>query len=57
MKFTPGNVRLVQWRAIYRGAGLVLDETCLPAIAAGAEAVEEILARGEPVYGINTGFG
>jgi histidine ammonia-lyase len=28
-----------------------------PAIAAGAAAVERILAKGEPVYGINTGFG
>ena len=28
-----------------------------PRIAASAAAVERILARGEPVYGINTGFG
>ena len=27
------------------------------AVAASAAAVERILARGEPVYGINTGFG
>ena len=27
------------------------------AVAAGARAVERIVARGEPVYGINTGFG
>ena len=26
-------------------------------VKASAEAVERILARGEPVYGVNTGFG
>ena len=29
----------------------------MPAIEASARAVEAIIARGEPVYGINTGFG
>jgi hypothetical protein len=29
----------------------------MPAVAAGARAVEAIIARGEPVYGVNTGFG
>ncbi|MDR3505485.1 MAG: histidine ammonia-lyase [Acidocella sp.] len=57
MKFTPGDVTLTQWRAIYRGAALTLDDAALPAIAAGAAAVQEILARNEPAYGINTGFG
>lgn len=53
----PGNVSLAKWRAIYRGAVPVLDESAHPAIAASAAAVERILARHEPVYGINTGFG
>ncbi len=53
----PGEVSLAQWRAIYRGADAVLGEACWRQIAAGAEAVSKILARGEPVYGINTGFG
>ncbi len=57
MKFTPGDIGLAQWRAIYRGAALTLDDAALPAIAAGAAAVQEILARNEPAYGINTGFG
>ena len=34
-----------------------LDPACRPAIAASAAAVERIVARGEPVYGVNTGFG
>jgi histidine ammonia-lyase len=53
----PGEVSLAEWRAIYRGAAARLDPSSGPIIAASAAAVERILARGEPVYGINTGFG
>ncbi len=53
----PGAVSLDDWRAIYRGAGAKLDPACLPAVEASAHAVEAIVAKGEPVYGINTGFG
>lgn len=54
---TPGQVSLAQWRAIYRGGVVRLDPAAKPAIAESAAAVGRILARGEPVYGINTGFG
>jgi histidine ammonia-lyase len=54
---SPGVVPLAGWRAIYRGAGASLDPACRPRVAAAAAAVEAIVARGEPVYGINTGFG
>jgi histidine ammonia-lyase len=53
----PGRVPLGQWRAIYRGAGVALDPACLPAIEKSAATVAAIVAKGEPVYGINTGFG
>jgi len=53
----PGAVPLSEWRAIYRGAEARLDPASADAVAASAAAVERILARGEPVYGINTGFG
>ncbi|MEO7687753.1 MAG: histidine ammonia-lyase [Sphingomonas sp.] len=53
----PGAVPLAEWRGIYRGAELRLDQASAPVIAASAAAVERILAKGEPVYGINTGFG
>ncbi len=53
----PGNISLTQWRDIYRGEGFNLNPECLPQVAASAAAVERIIARGEPVYGINTGFG
>jgi histidine ammonia-lyase len=57
MNLTPGDVSLATWRAIYHGAVFTLDESCFPAIEAASGAVQSILARGEPVYGINTGFG
>jgi histidine ammonia-lyase len=53
----PGAVSLTQWRSIYRGATPRLDPASAPVIAESAAAVARILAKGEPVYGINTGFG
>ncbi|MDZ3833525.1 MAG: histidine ammonia-lyase [Sphingopyxis sp.] len=53
----PGAVALADWRAVYRGAALRLDPASAPRIAESAAAVERILAKGAPVYGINTGFG
>ncbi len=53
----PGQVTLSQWRAIYEGGTPGLAEQSREVIAASAAAVERILARGMPVYGINTGFG
>ena len=57
MLLTPGAVPYSAWQAIYEGAAPVLDPACRPAIAESAAAVGRILARHEPVYGINTGFG
>ena len=53
----PGSVPLADWRAIYRGAVPRLDPDSAPVIAESAAAVARILAKGQPVYGINTGFG
>jgi histidine ammonia-lyase len=53
----PGMAALGDWLAIYRGAALTVDPGSRAAIKGGAQAVERIVARGEPVYGINTGFG
>ncbi|WP_398467121.1 histidine ammonia-lyase [Tardiphaga sp.] len=55
--FEPGAMSLGDWRAIYRGAAPKLDAQHHPRIQASADAVARIVARGEPVYGINTGFG
>ena len=54
---TPGRASLADWRAIANGAGVRLDPAALPAIETSARTVDAIVAKGEPVYGINTGFG
>lgn len=53
----PGRVTLAQWRDIFRGATPTLDPACAAGVAASAATVARIVAKGEPVYGINTGFG
>ena len=54
---SPGGVPLVAWREIYMGAAAAIDPAAYPVIEASAKAVAAILAKGTPVYGINTGFG
>ena len=53
----PGAATLADWRAILAGGPFALDAACRPGVEAAAAAVAAILARGEAVYGINTGFG
>jgi histidine ammonia-lyase len=53
----PGAMTLADWRAVYFGAPVALDENCRAAVEAGAATIDAILAKHEPVYGINTGFG
>ena len=57
VELKPGHAPLADWRAIYHGASARLDPAAWPIIAESAAAVARILARGAPVYGINTGFG
>lgn len=54
---TPGEVGLAVWRRVLAGAFPTLATGAWPKVEASAAAVGRILARGEPVYGINTGFG
>jgi histidine ammonia-lyase len=53
----PGAVTLAAWKAVYGGAPVRLDPACLANVEASAQAVAAIVRKGEPVYGINTGFG
>lgn len=53
----PGAVTLAQWRAIFEGARVRLDPAAAAAVLRSAQTVADIVAKGEPVYGINTGFG
>lgn len=54
---TPGAIGFDALRAIYGGEAAALDAAAFPAIEASAAAVARIVDRGDPVYGINTGFG
>jgi histidine ammonia-lyase len=53
----PGHVSLIQWRAIYEGASPVLDPACRILVERAEAVIAEIVAKGDPVYGVNTGFG
>ena len=57
LTLTAGAVSLAEWRRVHHGAAVTLDGRCTASVAASAAAVERIVSRGEPVYGINTGFG
>jgi histidine ammonia-lyase len=58
MRLRPGHLTLADLRRIARGREpLELDPAAHPAIDAGAAAIAVIVARGEPAYGVNTGFG
>ncbi len=48
---------LAAWRRLFDGAPASLDPECHAAVQASAKVVAAIVARGAPVYGINTGFG
>jgi histidine ammonia-lyase len=53
----PGATPLLAWREIYRGATATLDSSCWPEVESSSAAVARIVGKGEPVYGVNTGFG
>ena len=57
LHITPGLMPLHAWREIYRGTTPVLDDAAIPRIEESAAAIARIVGRGEPVYGVNTGFG
>jgi len=57
LELKAGNVPLSTWAEVYRGASAAPDPSCWDRIAASAASVARIVERGEPVYGINTGFG
>ena len=52
-----GQARLAHLRAIRDGAALELADGWGIEVAAGLETLRNALASGEPLYGVNTGFG
>ncbi|ELV8850873.1 histidine ammonia-lyase [Vibrio fluvialis] len=54
----PGSLTLNQLRQISRSSvTLSLDSAAIPAIEQSTQVVEQVIAEGRTVYGINTGFG
>jgi histidine ammonia-lyase len=53
----PGGLALDEVRAIHAGAAVMLGSEHHAAVAAGNAVIRAIIAKGAPVYGINTGFG
>jgi histidine ammonia-lyase len=54
----PGHLLLSDLRAVWQSAGsLALAPDAYAAIEASAATVQAIVAKGDPAYGINTGFG
>ena len=56
-KIDPAAITLDQLRRIWSGATARLDATAMQRVAETAAAVDRIVAGGETVYGVNTGFG
>jgi len=48
---------LAQWREIYHGTAPELDPACREGVRSSAATVERMVAAGDPIYGVNTGFG
>lgn len=57
MKLNPENITLDQLRQLWLGAEARLDDAAMQRIANAAASVDRIVASGETVYGVNTGFG
>ena len=53
----PTSIDLATLRQLWAGAPCKLDDASLDRIRASAASVERIVAGGETVYGVNTGFG
>jgi histidine ammonia-lyase len=57
VKLDPTQVTLAQLRRLWSGEEARLDEASKRRVAEAAASVERIVAGGETVYGVNTGFG
>ena len=55
---TPGAATLDQLAEVYRqNAAVTLDPACRPCVEAAAARIAAAAGGGDPVYGVNTGFG
>ena len=57
MKLDPTSIDVGTLRRLWQGEAASLDDVSMTRVARSAEAVKRIVAGGETVYGVNTGFG
>jgi histidine ammonia-lyase len=57
MKLDPTKVDLSTLRKLWQGEAASLDDASMERVSAAAASVDRIVAGGETVYGVNTGFG
>jgi len=57
VRLNPEDVSLDQLRELWSGAETSLDDASMHRVANAAASVDRIVASGETVYGVNTGFG
>jgi histidine ammonia-lyase len=57
VKLNPESIDLATLRALWSGVEASLDDASMRRVSNSAAAVERIVAGGETVYGVNTGFG
>ena len=57
LTLNPEAIDLATLRQLWQGAPCKLDDAAMDRVAASAASVDRIVASGETVYGVNTGFG
>ena len=57
MKLNPTNIDFTSLRRVWAGEAVSLDDASMQRVAEAAASVDRIVASGETVYGVNTGFG
>jgi histidine ammonia-lyase len=57
MKLDPTNIDLAVLRRLWAGGDARLDDASMQRVVDAAASVDRIVAGGETVYGVNTGFG
>ena len=57
MKLDPTNIDFTSLRRVWAGEAVSLDDASMQRVAEAAASVDRIVASGETVYGVNTGFG
>ena len=57
MKLNPESVTLDQLRQLWAGEPASLDDAAMQRVSHAAASIDRIVASGETVYGVNTGFG